>query len=236
MHDKTGTSSQRPLVVSVHLPKTAGTSFAESLRQVYGERLHLAYEERPLHRRLMIRQARALGQGAVHALRGLSDDRIECVHGHFLPVSYKKVKARRKPTFVTWLRDPVARLQSHYRYWVQSYNADTAGSLHHRVVQENWSFERFALAPEMRNLYSAFLWRFPPSAFDFIGITEHYAEDLRMLESAVFKVPLKEAHSNVTRRASGSQVDVSPALRRKLEAFHSNDIALYEWALKRRQR
>ena len=46
------------------------------------------------------------------------------------------------------------------------------------MVDEDWSLQRFCLGHELRNLYHQYLWGFPPERFDFIGITERYAEDL----------------------------------------------------------
>ena len=83
------------------------------------------------------------------------------------------------------LRDLAARAAgpagSHYHYWQRSYDpaAGTTSSLHRRVVEESWSLRRFCLAPELRNVYTEFLWGFPSGRLDFVGITEFYAEDLR---------------------------------------------------------
>ena len=46
--------------------------------------------------------------------------------------------------FVTWLREPLQRLVSHYYYWQRSYDpaADDTSSLHRRVVEEAWTLQK----------------------------------------------------------------------------------------------
>ncbi len=95
-----------------------------------------------------------------------------------MPVKYRLLGWRVPLQFVTWLREPVERLGSHYHYWKRHYNPENAGILHRRVVEEQWSLERFCLGPELQNTYCKFLWGMPLERFAFVGITEFYEEDL----------------------------------------------------------
>jgi hypothetical protein len=53
---------------------------------------------------------------------------------------------------------------SHYRYWMKGLHSGSQPD-HNIVVLEKWSFERFALGEEFRNLYSQLLVGFPLEAF-----------------------------------------------------------------------
>ena len=162
-----------PVVVSVHLPKTAGTSFGAALRRAYGEAYLEDYGDLPMQHAPWKRQWRALRA----AIRGADvlPEPVRCVHGHFLAAKYRFLARRQKVCYITWLRDPVERIASHYHFWRRDYAGDDpAQPLRNRVLREEWSFERFALGPEMRDVYRRYLWRFDPRRFDFIGITEHY--------------------------------------------------------------
>lgn len=227
-------SSTRPILISVHLPKTAGTSFQDSLRAAYGDRLQLRYEERPLHRGVRERQRRVVLGALQHAVFGLQDDSADCIHGHFLPASYRRIRGRSPVRYVTWFRNPVDRLVSHYHYWLRSYDPARAGTLHRQVVEENWSLEAFALAPALRNLYSAFLWRFPIDRFDFIGLTEHYSEDLRYFSEHLLGQPVPEARNNTSPDGGESSERIDGELRQQIEEYHSKDMALYRQALESR--
>ncbi|MFK8041798.1 hypothetical protein, partial [Congregibacter sp.] len=160
------------MLISVHMPKTAGSSFQATLAAHYGDALKLRYEDKPLHRSAWSRNFDA----SVSSLRNrgtkISADELSCIHGHFLPLNYRFAKPQTNMRFVTWLRDPVQRLVSHYHYWKRSYQPGQSGPLHQRMIEEGWTLEEFARCKELRNIYSVFLWGFPLERFDFIGITE----------------------------------------------------------------
>lgn len=221
------------LLISVHLPKTAGTSFAATLRAVFGDGYRDDYADLPMQRGRWPRRWHALRAG--WALRGSLADAGGCIHGHFLPLKYRIALAARQARYVTWLRDPVERLASHYAFWQRDYDgSDPAQPLRNRMLREDWSFERFALGPELRDVYLQYLWRFPPRRFDFIGITEQYAEDLARLACRhLGTVAIADsALVNPERAETGYPVD--QALRRRIEHHHAGDVALYRWAVSRR--
>jgi hypothetical protein len=223
------------LLISVHLPKTAGTSFEGALRSHFGEGLRLDYGAKPLHQSRARRRLQAIEGAIGHGRHGLGESGIACVHGHFLPLSYRWIRCAGPRIFVTWLRDPVERLASHYQHWRRVDRPPDTDLLHVRMLEEDWSFERFALGRELRNIYSEFLWGFPLRSFAFVGISEHYAEDLddfgrRILGSAL---AYREERRNPAADAGGYAID--SALRRRIEEFHAADLRLYEKALALRE-
>ena len=155
------------MIVSVHLPKTAGTSFAAALKTHFGDRLQRDYADRPINTPVYDRNQAALRAAIKIAKRGLHG--TECVHGHFLPVKYLLLSSRQDVQFVAWMRDPVERLVSHYHFWRNEPKATPVGRLRSQMLAEQWSLERFCLGPELQNLYGQFLWGFPLERFDFIG-------------------------------------------------------------------
>lgn len=223
------------MLISVHLPKTAGTSFEESLRSHFGERLRLDYADKPLHRTALQRNGMALSAALRRSRSGCDDDRIACIHGHFLPLAYRWLRVPGGLRFVTWMRDPVQRLASHYHFWRRENAPPAADTLHRRMLEEDWSFERFALGPELRNVYARFLWGFPLRRFDFIGISEHYGEDLQAFGALMLNAPLPlvEARRNPHLDQPGYAIDA--ALQRRIDGWHSADRRLYERALALRE-
>ena len=101
------------MLISVHLPKTAGTSFERSLRQHFGAQLERRYADKPLHHHPLRRNLRAAREGLCGRRRQEAASPA-CVHGHFLPLSYRHLARRADVRFVTWLREPIDRLLSHY--------------------------------------------------------------------------------------------------------------------------
>lgn len=226
--------SAAPLLVSVHLPKTAGTSFASTLRAAFGTAYRDDYADLPMQHPRWRRQWHALRAG--RALRGTLPHDIACIHGHFLPVKYRIALAGRPAHYVTWLRDPVERIVSHYAFWRRDYDgSDPAQPLRNRMLREGWSLERFALGPELRDVYRRYLWGFDPARFAFIGITEHYAEDLQRFVQGFLggsDAAVGSALVNPARGDAGYAIDST--LRRRIERHHAGDVALYRWALERR--
>ena len=181
--------------------------------------------------------ARRKTAAALESLKNIAapPDRFECIHGHFLPVKYRWVRLRRAVQFITWMRDPVERLASHYHFWKRSYDPRSSRPLHRRVVEDDWPFDRFYRSPELRNVYAQFLWGFPLTNFDFVGITEHYDEDFRFFVEAFLGASLP-AHRVETNTARESLLYVTdPRVRAEIEQLHRKDMALYRRALELRR-
>lgn len=219
------------LLVSVHLPKTAGVSFLAALRQGVPSGVQRDYEDAPINTPVAERIAVAFRSGVSNIARDFSG--IRCIHGHFLPVKYLPLATiHGNVEFVTWMRHPVDRVVSHYRYWMRNYNPATSQPFHRRVVEEGWALEKFCLSTEMRNLYGQFLFAFPLENFHFIGITEHYDEDLADFSRRYFGADLAAERLNTAPTEVAAKVD--PGLLRDIEHHHSSDMVLYSRALELR--
>ena len=218
-------------LISVHLPKTAGTSFKASLATHFGDRYRDDYGDQAISQSQHERFAAAMSAGMLIAQQGL--DGIDCVHGHFLPLKYQSLDTRGTLTFVTWMREPVARLLSHYDYWQESYDEKTAASHHRQVMEEGWTLERFCLSEKFRNIYTQYLWCFPLERFAFIGITEHYDEDMREFSERFLTSDISPQHLNATKYGL-SRHSVDEAFLDEVRAFHAADMRLYQRALQLR--
>gem|GEM_PF-378007 len=220
------------MLISLHLPKTGGVSFRRALEKVFGNRLRIDYGDLPINTPVLKRRCLALLKCAWNPLLFATARKIDCIHGHFLPLKYRLL---RDAAFITWLRDPVERVASHYYFWKRSYDPKNLPSLHKKMLRENWSLERFCLGPEVRNFYSQFLWGFPVERFDFIGITEHYEEDFDFFFRKYFKTAMPMARENVNEERREGSYFPDGDLRRKIEAYHEKDMRVYRLALQRRK-
>ena len=218
------------MIISVHMPKSAGTSFMKSLEEVYGDHLLKDYDT-PLRKAAYERNLSALRGSMEIADKGLPG--IECVHGHFLPVKYLLYKERNPVRFITWLRDPVDRMISHYYYWKERYKPGISDLF----IDKDATLEEFCLHPHFQNLYSQFLWAFPLENFEFIGITEHYDDDFSYFSQKYLSKTLPAKKMNVRRSENRdiSKYSIDSELLAKIEAFHSKDIELYQRALAKRE-
>ncbi|MEH6590831.1 MAG: sulfotransferase family 2 domain-containing protein [Halioglobus sp.] len=167
------------LYVSVHIPKTAGTSFQLFLKQVFGEGLILDYRSKPLDSDYEQRAVANLAEDNEtyrHILQ-LLEQRDVCVHGHFLPAKYLALFP--DATLITWLREPAQRLMSHYEFWRQNPQLDHKIARH--VVESKLSFSEFCELDLMQNISMKFFGDLKASRFNFIGLTERYTESLEAL-------------------------------------------------------
>lgn len=222
-----------PMLVSLHLPKTAGTSLRYAMRAQYGTRLLEDYDAPPMQLPRGRRELSAIAAG-VSPKRWLADD-VVAIHGHFLPVKYRIALRGRHARYATWLRDPVERVQSHYHYWCRDYAGDDpAQPLRNRMVQERWSLERFCLGPEMRNLYQQYLWGFDPARFEFIGITERYGDDFSEFAHRYLSDDCSTSVELPNPEREGERYGIDSKLRARIGQHHAADVALYEWAAGRR--
>ncbi len=218
------------MLVSLHLPKTGGTSFVASLQQYFSNQLELDYSDKPIHSHYIFRNTKAFfmalhnGVSSIHA--------GSCIHGHFLPLKYRFVSAKNSPVrYVTWFRDPIERLASHYYFWRREVDMDTVGSLRKKMLKENWSLEEFCFSIEMRNFYSQFLWGFPLESFDFIGLTEYYKDDFSYFCKEFLQGGCFEVQSLNVNHQGQKQYILDEGMRVELEDFHAKDMRLYQRAV-----
>jgi hypothetical protein len=217
------------VLISVHIPKTAGSSFSLTLKDVYGAGLLRDYDDRPIHSPPSERRAKALRDSLLIQEQDFS--RIECIHGHFLPRKYRPLIQKKSTVLVTWMRDPVERLASNYHHWKRWGQSDQGSPLVRRFIDEHWSFERFCFASEFRNLCSQFLWETPFERFDFVGIMEHYAEDMGYFSRTFLNTPTAVYRCNINDKATGGIYVTEPSLRAEIESYHAVDMALYRQAI-----
>lgn len=209
--------------ISVHVPKCAGTSLQTALTRAYGKKsIYVDSKWSPgnplspmnLDPDGYCESFRATGYPLLEGKQG--------VHGHF---HIRKYDLLRDPCIrFAFLRHPVARTISHFRYW-QSYRD-------HPLRKYMWDNRldviRFARLPLIRYFYSrTFFGGVARSRFDFVGCTEALNRDLPRLE-ALLERRLDVATENVT---SGNDHLVADAeIRATLESILAEDIAFYrEW-------
>ena len=166
-------------IVSVHTPKCSGISFRSWLEGVFGEEAILFdYADRPIDPQSQMNTdpdqflARNLANTVLPGGKSV-------VHGHFWAKKYLNIDGA---LFVTFLRDPVERLISHYYYWL---SVEHSGhSLHRRVVLDEMDIVEFARLPEFSGFYRYFFVRdFDMRRFAFVGDAGRYDAEIGRLET-----------------------------------------------------
>lgn len=212
------------MIVSVHVPKTAGTSFAAFLREALGDgRVREEYRGGP---RI---------EGAVSDLGALAQDlrnrgdrvrvylrrgSLECVHGHFLASKYAFIAT----AFVAWVRDPVERVVSHYEYFKRQPDPNNRHSI---AVQEGLGLLDFAAIPGLRNLQSRYL-DLPLERFAFVGRTERLDEDMVRACEVLGLSAHESPRTNANPHRKGDRYEISDTDRARIADLNREDAALYD--------
>ena len=210
------------MLISIHIPKTAGTSFGALLTRRFGSALLEDYHDRPLSRASLPRLAHALAQwpGSRRRL-----EEYEAVHGHFLAVKYLLTPG----DVVTWLRHPAQRIVSryeHYRRDVQS------GTPLHRVpgLRPGLTLEEFSRIPRFRNTYAKYLRGFPWQRVTCYGFSEDVPEGLARMQRRLGLDLGVALHANANPLNPAGHYHLEPAQERALLALNAEDYRLWSWA------
>lgn len=211
----------------LHMPKCAGSSVLSMLEAAVPQLLDRDYQSyfripRPERNQVLL-------ENLLHP-RSVAGGRI--VYGHFFPVKYIGQGTSLDFRLVTILRDPIARLQSHYKFWNAGDFSDHY--LWRKMKLERWTFEDFAFSEEMRNFYAQHFSQVSLGAFAFIGLYENldYSVD-RCFEVLGISRPAISSVPKVNVTPPRTSIDLSPDAKEKLKAHHSDDYLIYEFARRR---
>jgi ubiquinone/menaquinone biosynthesis C-methylase UbiE len=204
-------------LLSLHIPKTAGTAFLAAVTEIYGIE-NVAFD-----------------QGGLDPER-IADERwpADCwprvITGHFDLAKWSPLcpGARR----VTWLRDPVARILSWFHYWKAA--GPLGDPLQEAVRRGDVALEEFARMASTRDCMSVSLRGHRLEDLDFVGIQEHFAADLddlsRLLGWPLLEVPV----TNATESSEYARFQPTESLVREIRRLNPADEELYRTALELR--
>ncbi len=218
------------IVISVHIPKTGGTSFRRILEDTFKGGILEDYDW--LKRPEVLDGATLEGRDDEirKALKG-----VKCIHGHFAAQKYLRLREIEgiRPIFITWLRDPVERAVSAY-YFLRANPSD-------QRIEDMPPWEQSAktmAADEFltktkygSNRQTAQLRNVPIESFDFIGCTEAYDASIEVF-AHLFRpgrplpaIPVER--KNPERK--GDRYVLKPAVRKALVEMNANDMVLHRY-------
>lgn len=205
-------------LISLHIPKTAGTSFSEVLNTLFPNNLHYAYQHETSTRHFPDSFA--------------PPPHTRCVHGHFQIDAFDRFFTQR--TWITWLRHPVERLVSSY-YQILRNPADTeADPFLRRVHREKLSLLQFA---RLGTVHSETLWYLkglPIELFAFIGLTEKFDQSMQLF-AQTFSLDLQNlqpqtAPANTNPNKNSHRYPLPQGIRKAIQNILEEEIALYDKA------
>lgn len=224
------------MIISVHIPRTAGSNFRTFLLDHFKDKLYLDYQD-PILVSGFLRDSYTRARKLMLQFDKEELNKYDCIHGHFLPVKYGKLFDHTEAKYVIWLRDPVDRLVSHY-YFLKSEVAEKKkqSPFQNKVITEDWSLEAFCFNKTIKNLVSKMLKKFPIENFEFIGTTHTYNEDIVRFSKKYFQIKKPYIRKAVNKNNMFTSYEaIDDSFRQKVTAFHQKDFELYKRALQLRE-
>lgn len=202
-------------LLSIHIPKTAGTSFYRILEQIYGDQVSISYKRRDVKPLLY--------NGVLNIAAP-----IRVMHGHFF---YREVQQFKEAKVICWLRDPVDRVISNFHFFKDGLRNPERNPINyehnkHRIDEDLLTY---ASRPENRNRMCEFLEGIAVEDLFFIGRQSHFEEDIKRLGRLLawpHDILLPTLNKG---RVQTALTDVN--IRATISTLNNEDLVLYEKAL-----
>lgn len=211
------------MIISVHLPKCAGNSFKRSLEEIYSGNVYFDYENR-------IDSPRYKFSKIYNNFKKFDYSKFnqtKIIHGHFFADKY--LSSFSNSEYITWLRNPVERVISHYFFWKKY--PDFEHPICKYVVKNNLSLTEFSRIKYMKNIQSTYLSNTNLEKFKFIGITESYDASFKLFLK-IFNHGYYQTYQ-LNQNKSNYNLDHTP--KQVIDNITNNnlkDLKLYDEALK----
>lgn len=197
------------LILSLHIPKTAGVSIRNVLKEHFGPGFVLSYWQ----------ITDAWGRVCPEVPAGAT-----CVHGHYQAsqLATRFPEAR----LMTWVRDPVERVVSSYHHRLR--DPDWQHPVCHQLHRDKLSLLAYAAIPEMRNEMCHFFGKSRPADFSFIGVVEEFDHSFAQMREFLCMGEVPARHDNANPNKKIARYELEPAVRQQLSELNADDVALYK--------
>ena len=222
------------LLVSVHIPKTAGTSFRRILQSIPNVKVFLDYNDKYLASNYSERKIQNMAADLERNEKILDALKYQSlfvvVHGHFLATKYEHIFPDSKS--IIWFRDPIDRLASHYFHWQR--NPDMKHDICMEMHKKRMTLKDFAEFPPIRNIYFRGLCSKSLESFDFIGLTEYFEQSI-MLFCRIFNLEINgckdnKSHSLKKMTKKCTHYSIDDITKQSIIDNHQKDITIYQKA------
>jgi hypothetical protein len=218
------TAARSKRIIFAHQPKAGGTTLVQMFRKSYG-RANVYHD---MDREHLMPPVRLAVWRLWEALRMSGRRRSQVIHGHFPAVKYRRYFP--DAFYMTFFRHPVERLASHYFYWLRTPNLAKPHPLARWLHEKSPGIVAFAERFHSRDEQLLYVKHFWPDDFDCIGITERYADSLRLLQERLPELCTEVKPQRVNAAKGVGGYDLSSEERAKLEEILWLRIAVYERA------
>jgi len=200
----------------VHIPKTAGTSFRQSAVDCFGQKKILQdYGSKRAATSSSVKSCVYLPDDVTGVTDAFANSGAVMISGHVQIAKYAGIIGL--PNTISFIREPVSRVVSHYRHMLRDEGFD--GDL-----------LMFANQPKYRNTQTRVLCQLDPALIGIIGITEQYQESIDIINRR-WNWTLNQRKDNISDKLSGLKVSLSSEETAEITNLNLKDLALYDRAI-----
>lgn len=211
------------MIISIHVTKTAGTSFGEALKREFKERFMHDDEDWAGYRSPEAEARRSANAVRMRNRREELLQNYDVIHGHFVPEKYAGLFPH--TDFVAFFRDPVQQAVSHYEFLRRIPHID------HPVVKEfhgaAMTIEDFVAWEATKNPQMQLIGGFALEDLSMVGLAEEFARSVALFNATFGRKLTADVFQNVNPARGEMGYAISPALRKLIERHRAEDIDLY---------
>ena len=214
-------------LLSIHIPKTAGTSFYLILQQAYGENAVMRMDYRPVYKCFIV------GNKPYNAEALPNNTRV--LHGHLnYRIISKYLNLNENVKIITWIRNPVERVVSDYYYMRERLKEHfSVDPLHPHILDRmTKSLLEFAQVKQEQNKISNYLNGLDLEKIFFIGVVEKFDEDIIELSKLLQWQTVTAVKQNITLKKPSV---VSAETYAAIKKLNRKDWEIYERVLAMRK-
>ncbi|GHA39884.1 sulfotransferase family 2 domain-containing protein [Photobacterium aphoticum] len=204
-------STVKPLFF-VHIPKTAGTSFRRALEEMQPMELDYGINARASS---SLMHTHMYDSPDPYALKQVMGEAPFALTGHVHLQKYADFFDIRN--IITFVREPIAQIVSHYNHYVTHHGYDG-------------SFSKFYRAVPFRNVQARYINGFPVTLLGFTGLTEHYNDSLALINHGL-ELELAPLKQNIAAKTHQEKETLPQAVVDELAKLNQQDMRLYQQAL-----
>lgn len=218
------------MLIFVHIPKTAGTSFKNLLCKVYTSSETIVIDSDSWYKNPVFSLSNNRNN-LPGSQQILPSNNIKYIVGHFNADRFLKLYP--DATYITWVRDPIQRLYSNYNYYLRTDPRVFEIKLKKRAYDlldfETYSTHRYNTNTMCQQL------NIPLFKFKFIGIVEKYDKEIERFKK-ITNINITNDYNytnlNPEKKNVKETYQITQELRNKLMDIHAEDYKLYNECLK----
>src|SRR5262245_60067176 len=215
------------MIVSVHLPKTAGNSLKEALTREFKDRLLLDYEDWAGYRSPQSDARTAANAAEMRSRRLELLEKFDAIHGHFIADKY--VGLFPETHFVAFFRDPFQQTVSQYRFLLRIPHARVHPAV--RILHdEKMTLEDFIIWRATKDPQTQCVGAVALEDFAMVGLVEEYPRSVRLFQMIFGRALSSDIFENVNPERANGDYPIDAELRKIIQIHRAADIDLYRRA------